>query len=93
MVEQSRLENTNPVNSVWFALTLGALSGLLMFASPVATGAVFSIREIVQHTASTAPLALELFFAGNRFKPGRLSLLRLAEKRRPRKLWLWNLGR
>lgn len=36
-----------PVNSVWFVLTIGALLGLLMFASPVAIGAVFSIGAIV----------------------------------------------
>jgi amino acid transporter len=35
-----------PVNSVWFVLTIGALLGLLMFASPVAIGAVFSIVSI-----------------------------------------------
>ncbi|KAK0258723.1 hypothetical protein B0A54_15314 [Friedmanniomyces endolithicus] len=32
-----------PVNALWFDLAINALLGLLMFASPVAIGAVFSI--------------------------------------------------
>ncbi|KAG0651842.1 putative amino-acid permease [Hyphodiscus hymeniophilus] len=59
-----------PVNSVWFVLAIGALLGLLMFASPVAIGAVFSIGAIAQYIAFTTPLALKLFFAGDKFKPG-----------------------
>jgi len=34
-----------PVNALWFDLAINALLGLLMFASPVAIGAVFSIGE------------------------------------------------
>ncbi|KAK4546902.1 hypothetical protein LTR36_001634 [Oleoguttula mirabilis] len=36
-----------PVNALWFDLAINALLGLLMFASPVAIGAVFSIGAIV----------------------------------------------
>jgi len=59
-----------PVNSVWFVLTIAALLGLLMFASPVAIGAVFSIGAIGQYLAFVTPLGLKLFFAGDKFKPG-----------------------
>lgn len=60
-----------PVNSVWFVLALAGLLGLLMFASPVAIGAVFSIGAIAQYVAFTTPLALKLFFAGDKFRPGK----------------------
>ncbi|MCJ1378935.1 hypothetical protein MMC17_002034 [Xylographa soralifera] len=59
-----------PVNAVWFVLTLGALLGLLMFASPVAIGAVFSIGAIAQYVAFTLPIALKLFVVGDKFRPG-----------------------
>ena len=63
-----------PVNSVWFVITIGALLGLLMFASPVAIGAVFSIGAIGQYTAFVTPLGLKLFFAKDKFRPGMSSL-------------------
>ena len=59
-----------PVNSVWFVLTIAALLGLLMFASPVAIGAVFSIGAIGQYIAFVTPLGLKLFFARDKFRPG-----------------------
>lgn len=68
-----------PVWATWGVLTVSALLGLLMFASPVAIGAVFSIGAIGQYTAFTMPVALKLFFDHGpvrRFRPGP-----------------WNLGR
>ncbi|KAK5115338.1 hypothetical protein LTR62_001538 [Meristemomyces frigidus] len=59
-----------PVNALWFDLSVNALLGLLMFASPVAIGAVFSIGAIAQYTAFTIPIALRLTAAGDRFRPG-----------------------
>ncbi|KAH8808788.1 amino acid/polyamine transporter I [Xylogone sp. PMI_703] len=59
-----------PVNSVWFILTISALLGLLMFASPVAIGAIFSIGAIAQYISFVTPLGLKLFFAEDRFRPG-----------------------
>ena len=59
-----------PVNATWGVLGVGALLGLLMFASPVAIGAVFSIGAIAQYTAFTTPVALKLFFDHGRFRPG-----------------------
>lgn len=49
---------------------VGALLGLLMFASPVAIGAVFSIGAIAQYTAFIIPIALKLFVVGDKFRPG-----------------------
>ncbi|KAJ9612639.1 hypothetical protein H2200_004236 [Cladophialophora chaetospira] len=59
-----------PVNATWGVLSVSALLGLLMFASPVAIGAVFSIGAIAQYTAFTTPVALKLFFDHGRFRPG-----------------------
>jgi amino acid transporter len=59
-----------PVNAVWFVMTIGTLLGLLMFASPVAIGAVFSIGAIAQYTAFIIPVALKLFVVGDKFRPG-----------------------
>ncbi|KAK4556951.1 hypothetical protein LTR86_005932 [Recurvomyces mirabilis] len=59
-----------PVNALWFDLGINALLGLLMFASPVAIGAVFSIGAIAQYTAFTIPIALRLTAASNKFRPG-----------------------
>jgi hypothetical protein len=49
---------------------VGALLGLLMFASPVAIGAVFSIGAIAQYTAFIIPIALKLLVVGDKFRPG-----------------------
>lgn len=59
-----------PVNAVWFVLALAALLGLLMFASPIAMGAVFSIGAIAQYIAFIFPIALKLFVVGDKFRPG-----------------------
>lgn len=59
-----------PVYATWGVLGVAALLGLLMFASPVAIGAVFSIGAIAQYTAFTTPVALKLFFDHGRFVPG-----------------------
>ncbi|KAK3673486.1 hypothetical protein LTR78_006720 [Recurvomyces mirabilis] len=59
-----------PVNALWFDLGVNSLLGLLMFASPVAIGAVFSIGAIAQYTAFTIPIALRLTAASDKFRPG-----------------------
>lgn len=68
-----------PVNAVWFVITIGALLGLLMFASPVAIGAVFSIGAIAQYTAFIFPVALKLFVVGDKFRPGPWNLGRFSK--------------
>jgi amino acid transporter len=59
--KQVNKHTKTPVNAVWFVLTVGALLGLLIFASPVAIGAVFSIGAIAQYLAFVFPVALKLF--------------------------------
>lgn len=45
-----------PVLATWGVLTVSALLGLLMFASPIAIGAVFSIGEFISpYNASVVP--------------------------------------
>lgn len=70
-----------PVWATWGVLSVAALLGLLMFASPVAIGAVFSIGAIGQYTAFTLPVALKLFFDPNhkRFVPGPWNLGRFSK--------------
>jgi len=68
-----------PVNAVWFVITIGGVLGLLMFASPVAIGAVFSIGAIAQYIAFIIPIALKLFVVGDKFRPGPWHLGRLSK--------------
>ncbi|KAG9231779.1 amino acid transporter-like protein [Amylocarpus encephaloides] len=68
-----------PVNAVWFCQLIGALLSLLMFASPVAIGAVFSIGAIAQYIAFIVPIALKLFVVGDKFKPGPWHLGKLSK--------------
>ena len=63
-----------PVNALWFDLTINTLLGLLMFASPVAIGAVFGIAAIAQYVAFIIPIFLRLTAAREKFRPGRLFL-------------------
>ncbi|KAF7926139.1 uncharacterized protein EAE97_010439 [Botrytis byssoidea] len=67
-----------PVYAVWFVLTLGALLGLLIFASPVAIGAVFSMGAIAQYIAFVFPIALKVFSAKGKFRPGPWNLGRFS---------------
>ncbi|CAG8980197.1 hypothetical protein HYALB_00012389 [Hymenoscyphus albidus] len=69
-LKQVNSRTKTPVNAVWFVLFIGALLGLLGFASPVAIGAVFSIGAIAQYIAFIFPIALKLFVVGDRFRPG-----------------------
>ncbi|QSZ35695.1 hypothetical protein DSL72_006817 [Monilinia vaccinii-corymbosi] len=69
-LKQVNPHTQTPVYAVWFVLILGALLGLLMFASPVAIGAIFSLGAIAQYIAFVFPIALKLFSARGRFRPG-----------------------
>ncbi|KAK3621916.1 hypothetical protein LTR56_022503 [Elasticomyces elasticus] len=81
-----------PVNALWFDLAINALLGLLMFASPVAIGAVFSIGAIAQYVAFTIPIALRLTAAKNQFRPG-IQVFRCAQTPANNNVGPWNLGR
>ncbi|KAH6703287.1 amino acid transporter-like protein [Leptodontidium sp. MPI-SDFR-AT-0119] len=68
-----------PVNAVWFVVAIGCVLGTLMFASPIAIGAVFSIGAIAQYIAFIIPIALKLFVVGDRFRPGPWNLGRYSK--------------
>jgi amino acid transporter len=59
-----------PVNAVWFNTVIGICLTLLIFAGPIAIGAVFSIAAIAAFVAFTIPIAIRTFFVGNRFRRG-----------------------
>lgn len=61
-----------PVNAAWLVGVIGCLLGLLMFVSPVAIGAVFSLGSIANYISFTIPIALKVFSARSRFRPGKL---------------------
>lgn len=59
-----------PVNAVWFNCTIGILLCLLIFAGEVPILAIFSVGAIACFVAFTIPIALRVFFVGNRFRRG-----------------------
>ncbi|EAW13927.1 amino acid permease [Aspergillus clavatus NRRL 1] len=59
-----------PVNAVILNTVLGILMCLLMLAGDVAIGALFSIGAIAQFVAFAIPIAIRVFFVGNRFRKG-----------------------
>lgn len=59
-----------PVNAVILNAVLGILMCLLMLAGEVAIGALFSIGAIAQFVAFAIPIAIRVFFVGNRFRKG-----------------------
>ncbi|KAL4807149.1 amino acid permease-domain-containing protein [Aspergillus unguis] len=59
-----------PVNAVILNAVLGILMCLLLFAGDVAIGALFSIGAIAQFVAFIIPIAIRVFFVGNRFRKG-----------------------
>ncbi|TGO68930.1 hypothetical protein BELL_0801g00060 [Botrytis elliptica] len=77
-LKQVNPHTKTPVYAVWFVLTLGALLGLLIFASPVAIGAVFSMGAIAQYIAFVFPIALKVFSAKGKFRPGPWNLGRFS---------------
>ncbi|KAI4651742.1 uncharacterized protein J4E79_009224 [Alternaria viburni] len=59
-----------PANAVWFNCAIGILCLLLIFGGELAVGALFSIGAIAAFVAFTIPIAIRVFFVGNRFRPG-----------------------
>ncbi|KAL9616293.1 MAG: hypothetical protein Q9160_008833 [Pyrenula sp. 1 TL-2023] len=68
-LKQVNRRTKTPVNAAWFVMVIGCLLGLLMFASPVAIGAIFSLGSIAAYISFTIPIALKVFSAGSRFRP------------------------
>ncbi|KAL4979856.1 amino acid permease-domain-containing protein [Aspergillus desertorum] len=67
-----RINNTTqtPVNAVILNSVLGILMCLLLFVGDVAIGALFSIGAIAQFVAFIIPIAIRVFFVGDRFCRG-----------------------
>ena len=59
-----------PVNAVWLNCVVGVLLCCLIFAGNVAILAIFSVGAIACFVAFTIPIALRVFFVGNRFRRG-----------------------
>ncbi|KAF7344056.1 putative amino-acid permease C11D3.08c [Mycena venus] len=62
-----------PVRGVLFTAICVALLGLVTFAGPAATGAIFSLGVVGQYTANSVPIAARVF-GGQPFVPGPFSL-------------------
>ncbi|KAJ7187398.1 amino acid/polyamine transporter I [Mycena filopes] len=58
-----------PVRCVWFSVTVAALLGLITFAGPAATGALFTLGVVGQYVANSIPIAARLL-GGQPFKKG-----------------------
>ncbi|KAA8650569.1 amino acid permease [Aspergillus tanneri] len=59
-----------PVNAVVVNAAIGILMCLLILAGDVAIGALFSIGAIAQFVAFSIPIAIRVFFVGDRFRRG-----------------------
>jgi amino acid transporter len=57
-----------PVNAVWSNCAIGVVLCLLIFAGEVAIGAIFSVGAIAAFVAFTIPIAIRVFFVGDRFR-------------------------
>ncbi|KAJ7902205.1 amino acid permease-domain-containing protein [Mycena leptocephala] len=62
-----------PVRGVLFSAICAALLGLVTFAGPAATGAIFSHGVVGQYAANSVPIAARVF-GGQPFAPGPFSL-------------------
>lgn len=70
IIKQVNTTTKTPVNAVLLNAVLGILMCLLMLAGSVAIGALFSIGAIAQFVAFALPIAIRVFFVGNRFRKG-----------------------
>ncbi|KAI9892619.1 MAG: hypothetical protein M1814_001312 [Vezdaea aestivalis] len=59
-----------PVNAVWLNWTVGVALCFLIFAGEIAIGAIFSVGAIAAFVAFTIPIAIRVFFVGDRFRRG-----------------------
>lgn len=61
---------STPVNAVILNAVLGIFMCLLILAGTTAIGALFSIGAIAQFVAFAIPIAIRVFFVGDRFRRG-----------------------
>lgn len=59
-----------PMNACIFNFLLQVAMLCLIFAGPLAVGAIFSIGAVGAYFAFTMPVAMRCFFAGERWRPG-----------------------
>ena len=63
---------------VWFDVLIGILLNFLIFAGPIAIGAIFSIGAIAQYIAFILPIAIRVIFVRENFRAGPWNLGRLS---------------
>jgi len=59
-----------PINACFFNFIVQVAMLCLIFAGPVAVGAIFSIGAVGAYFAFTVPIVMRCFFAGDRWRPG-----------------------
>jgi len=59
-----------PINACIFNFIVNTAMLCLIFAGPIAVGAIFSIGAVGAYFAFTMPIFLRCFFAGDRWRPG-----------------------
>jgi len=67
-----------PINAVIFNFIIQVACLCLIFAGPIAIGAIFSIGAVGAYFAFTVPIAIRCFCAGDRWKPGPWNLGRFS---------------
>jgi amino acid transporter len=67
-----------PVNAVWLNSAIGTLLLLLIFGGDLAIGAIFSIGACAAFVSFTIPIAIRVFFVGDRFRQGPWNLGRFS---------------
>jgi len=63
-----------PINAIWYVAFLAALLGLLVFAGPSASSALFSLGIIGCNIAYSIPIIAGLIYSRDTFQPGPFSL-------------------
>jgi len=67
-----------PVNAVWMNSAIGILLLCLIFGGDLAIGAIFSIGACAAFVSFTIPIAIRVFFVGDRFRRGPWNLGRFS---------------
>jgi amino acid transporter len=67
-----------PVNAVWANSVIGILLLCLIFGGDLAIGAIFSIGACAAFVSFTIPIAIRVFFVGDRFRRGPWNLGRFS---------------
>lgn len=67
-----------PVNAVWINAAIGILLLCLIFGGDLAIGAIFSIGACAAFVSFTVPIAIRVFFVGDRFRRGPWNLGRFS---------------